>query len=217
VSTDKLLAQVVAEKTDAEKTWHKDSEKIVRQYEVEKSEEKSAGSPDPYYNVLFPNTEILLASSFSQNPVPVVKPRRKTQDPISAAVGQLCEAILIYQIDPNNAGRPAFFDSIESCVLDALLPGSGNVQVRYDAEFGEAEEVKNPETGMPVLDADEKPVLGAPPLEDECCYVKHIPWNRMWWSKARKWEDVTWVAYGYDMAFSAVKERYKKSPSHSPR
>ena len=81
MSDDSLLKQVVSEKEKAEKGWHKDSEEIVRQYEIEAAEEKVSGSRDPYYNVLFANTEILLGASFSSLPVPIVKPRRSFASP----------------------------------------------------------------------------------------------------------------------------------------
>lgn len=211
MSDDSLLKQVVSEKEKAEKGWHKDSEEIVRQYEIEAAEEKASGSRDPYYNVLFANTEILLGASFSSLPVPIVKPRRVTPDPVATAVGLLCEQLLTYQIDPNNADKPSFFCSVESTVLDALLPGCGTAQVRYDATFGEAQPVLDPMTGQPMLDpASGEPMMGPPPLESECCYVKHLAWNRVWWGPAKKWEDVPWVAYGYDLSWSEVKKRYAK-------
>ena len=44
MSDDSLLKQVVSEKEKAEKGWHKDSEEIVRQYEIEAAEDPAAAS-----------------------------------------------------------------------------------------------------------------------------------------------------------------------------
>ena len=206
-----LLKQVCSIKKASEKDtgWHKLSKEAMHLYEATKEEGSSAA--DPFYNILFPNTEILLAATFSANPVPTVKPRRRKPSPVDGAVAQLIEQLLTYQIDPNNLDQPSFYEQIESDVLDSIVAGLGNIVVRYEVERGEPAPATNPDGTPLLMPGSTEPMMVPGPILKECVYPYHIAWNRQWWSPARKWEDVTWVAFGFDTPLSMVKSQYKAS------
>lgn len=207
---DSILKQVCAMKKRAEgdKGWYKLSKEAVKLYEATKDNDEGSQSDDPYYNILFPNTEILLAATFSANPVPVAKARRRNPTPIDAAVAQLIEQVLAYQLDPNNQDQPSFYEQIESDVLDAVTAGVGEVVVRYEIERGPEVPAVDPSTMTPLQGPDGKPIMQPGPILKECVYPYHIGWNRIWWSPARKWQDVTWVALGFDTPLSELEKQY---------
>jgi hypothetical protein len=108
-------------------------EKVIKKEWLDKTKDsysiyEGAKSAETPFNILYSNTEILVPNLFSSAPKPVVRRRfgeRRADDAAKAA-----ERMAEYCMDTNLGGYPDFVDAVESCVLDAALPGQGQSRVR---------------------------------------------------------------------------------------
>jgi len=131
------------------------------------------GEMEAPFNILYSNTETLLPAVYSQNPRPVVRPkfRNKQQDKTALAASKAAERMLEYLIDNNMQGYSPFSDVMKNAALHALLPGRGDISVKYEYE-GDAEE---------------------PDWEYAC--VENNKWNRVFYGHALESADIPWKAY----------------------
>lgn len=155
-----------------EKDYLKDGQEIMDIYSGKKSDQIP-------FNILFSNTETLLPALFSQTPRPVVQRRFKDEDPIGKAASVAAQRMLEYLCDTNVDGYETFDLSMSNATLDSLLPGRGNICVKYDAEVTEYGE-----------DSDETPIVK---WEQVCTESKM--WNKTYFGYAKKWSKMPWIAY----------------------
>lgn len=155
-----------------EKDFRKNGKEVVEIYSGERCE----STP---FNILYSNTETLLPALFSQAPRPVVQRRFKDEDPIGKAASLAGQRMLEFLCDTNVEGYETFEESMTCATLDALLPGRGNVSIKYDAEVLE-----------PADGSDAVPVV-----EWETVCTDSRAWDKMYFGYARKWSKVPWIAY----------------------
>lgn len=114
-----VLEAVTAREKTIQDKWTKGGQQIWATYLNLKKDVK--------FNILFSNTEIIVPAVFSQRPIPAVQRRndeRKADVPAKAA-----NRVLSYLMDTNLPSYPDFFTAVEDSVLDAALPGIGQVRV----------------------------------------------------------------------------------------
>ena len=161
-----VIGDVERRQKSIKKHWLDDAEEVVGIYEAEEGEEVP-------FNILYSNTETILPALYNSTPRPEVS-RRYTQvgqqKLVDSAVSQVAERILEYSADTNVGEYDTFDKAVRGAVLNALVPGQGQVRVRYKAEGN----------------------------YQELCYEK-LAYDRFVWGYARAWTHVPWVAFGYDM------------------
>ncbi len=149
-----------------DKDWHELGDKIIDRYR-----DKRDRDVQNRYNILYANTEVLRDVLYQQPPVPEVRRRYLDEDPVGRVAADVLERALTYTVDTGD------LDSIlRRAVDDLLLPGRGQVRVRYAADIigeGDAEEV-----------ASERIVWD------------YVPWKLFAMSPTDRWEKVWWAAYG---------------------
>lgn len=163
-----------------EKDFRDNGEEIQKIYNGEE--------PDKIpFNILFSNTETLLPALYSNNPRPVVKPkfRNKQQDKTALAASKAAERMLEYLIDNNMQGYEKFGKVMKSAALDGLLPGRGDISVKYEYEGDE----------------------GNPDWEYACLEVNK--WNRVFYGHALSYSDAPWKAYELFLDKDEAKRLFK--------
>ena len=115
-----------------EKDYRKDGQRVLDIYAGKKVDQIP-------FNIVYSNTETLLPAVYSQVPRPVVQRRFKDEDPIGKAAAQASTRLLEFLLDTNIEGYECFDDGMRRAALDALLPGRGVTQVKYDAEVVDGE------------------------------------------------------------------------------
>ena len=80
------------------------------------------------FNILYSNTEILVPNVFSAMPRPIVSRRHKKKNEDLAA--RAAQEMASYCMDTNLSGYPSYLDAVETAVLDAALPGQGQIRGR---------------------------------------------------------------------------------------
>jgi hypothetical protein len=167
----KWLSRIEARKKAFENGWWKQAEVAEKMYDV-KANQTLQDNP---FNVLFANTEVLLPSLYSASPRPDVAMRNQmAQDPIA----QAAEAYLTASIDMNVPGKETFDDSMESCTLSALVPGSGFVRWRvYPGEIC--------------------------PIRTEYGTYKDLIWG-----KTHRWSRVPWISFVHRMVREDIIKQF---------
>ena len=116
-----ILAEILAREKVIKSEW---LDKTKESYEIYDGS-KSDTIP---FNILYSNTEILVPNLFSASPKPIV--RRRFGEMRADGASKAAERMAEYCMDTNLSGYPDFVDALESCVLDAALPGQGQARVR---------------------------------------------------------------------------------------
>lgn len=149
-----------------EKDFFKDGKDVLDIY---------SGNDSTPFNILYANTETLSPALYSSTPRPVVRPQHHNKSPIAKAVADAGTRMLVYLVDNSVREYEDFDSAMNAVVLDALLPGRGNVQIKYDAEIEGEEENESLKWASVCADSRK--------------------WDRMYYGYATKWEKVPWVAY----------------------
>lgn len=168
-----------------EKDFRKQGESII---EINNGEK-----PDKIpFNILYSNTETLVPALYSQTPRPIVK-RRFNQDekPVVEAAEKAGTRMLEYLLDTNTEGYEKFDDSMMDAVLDAVLPGRGVTQIKFDAEMEVIETevgIEGEETEIEVEEVTER-------VKWAFVCTDSKKWDRVYFGFAHKWSDVSWIAF----------------------
>lgn len=116
-----------AEKRDDK--WHKRGRKIVKRYRDQRNDgSEGVTQGGRKFNVLWSNVQTLQPSLYAQAPKPIVERRFLDKDPVGRIAATILERTTAYEIEDNG-----YHEAIQAAVLDYLLPGRGQVWVRFEA------------------------------------------------------------------------------------
>jgi len=131
------------------KAYVREGKKIVATYRNKTGlEEVQSAKTSPSrvtYNVLWSNVQVLKPTLFSRVPKPAVERRFSDSDPVGRMGAQIVQRALLSAL---LCQQDRFKYAVGSAVENRLLPGMGQVWLRYDAEF----ECECDEQGEPLLD-----------------------------------------------------------------
>lgn len=196
------LSEIKASKKRHER-YRKMGREVLELYAAEKEEETP-------FNILYSNTETLRPALFSAQPRPVVERRFKDDDPLGKMASQASKRVLEFHLDTNREGYETVTEAMSACVLDAILPGRGMVQAKYDADFRafpSEEHPPNEDENAPTK-ATEDPAEYA---EKEQVCMESTIWDRVHIGYAKKWHRVPWIAYEFYLTKAEVEKLAGKS------
>ena len=152
-------------------------------------------------NLFYSNVNTISASLFNSLPQPDVSrvQRGDWDDDVSRVAALICQRALTAEIQT----CPSFKPSVEAAILDRLIPGQGQIWVRFEIDMDKAENGDDPsaesETGEPT------PVAGT-----EQMYIDQVYWEDFIYEPARCWAQVTWVGRRLSMTKEEVEENWGK-------
>lgn len=135
-------------------------------------------------NVLWSNVETIRPALYAKTPTPKVQRRYRDKDPVGKWAAIVLERSCDFQFDAYDVDY-----HVRGCVEDYLLPGRGQVWIKYKPNF---EKVNGQET-----------------LAWECTDTRHLNWKDFRHSPARTWDEVWWVAKREYL----TKEQIDKDPT----
>ena len=207
------LAQIAnAEKR--EEKWRIKGNKILKRYRDDQTDR-----PNTTFNILWSNTEILKAATFSRVPQPNVTRRFKTDGEVERRTSELIERCLQFYSEESQ-----FTDTLRMSRDDMLLPGRGTNWVQYNAAFEKIElevqeQVFDLEDGTQDIQVqfmlegeafepdgfDDEEAQTGPFIEElttESVELQFVYWEDFLQSNSRSWEKTWWVArkHGMDRA-----------------
>lgn len=207
--------------------WWRAGDVIVRRYKNE-NRNRGGGRPSVDYlarrfAVLWSNVSTLQPAIYAKQPKPMVDRRYRDEDPVGKVASDVLERALGFSLDQYD-----FDGRLKHCVLDYLLPGRGQVWVRYiphmktlnaedDYELGEGEEdADDTETGEVEGSGPDDSAMheGMEGEREEVVYEEvqcdHVAWKDWLTNPAREWAEVRWVARRVYMTKAELVERFGK-------
>jgi hypothetical protein len=191
--------ELTASKKELER-WHETAARVVKRYLGGKTTGGNSVSDDGgVFNLFWSNTNILKAALFAKQPKADVSRRHKDYlDDVSRVAGEIIERILNFDMD----SRASDFDqSLRHVIEDRLVPGMGQVWMRYEPTFVKREPVTDPKTGAELA-------AGGEQVGDEHVATDYVFWRDFLYSPARTWQEVRWVARGVWMPRDALIAKF---------
>jgi hypothetical protein len=195
--------------------WWRTGDIIVRRYKNE-NRARGGGRPSVGYErrrfaILWSNVSTLQPAIYAKQPVPMVDRRYRDEDPVGKIASDVLERALGFSLDQYD-----FDGRVKLCVLDYLLPGRGQVWVRYIPHMREVNAEQDYELGEGVQDDDQNEVgkVETPEAAEEVVYEEvqcdHVSWKDWLTNPAREWAEVRWVARRVYMTRAELTERFGK-------
>jgi hypothetical protein len=193
--------------------WWKAGDIIVRRYKNE-NRARGGGRPSVGYErrrfaILWSNVSTLQPAIYAKQPVPMVDRRYRDEDPVGKVASEVLERALGFSLDQYD-----FDGRVKLCVLDYLLPGRGQVWVRYIPHMREVNAEQDYELGEGVQDDDDTEVgeVETPEATEEVVYEEvqcdHVSWKDWLTNPAREWAEVRWVGRRVYMTKAELTERF---------
>jgi len=187
----------------AQRAFENNGEKIVKKYKntnlLTTFTTESLPSARVMFNVLWSNVQVLKPCLFARIPKVVVERRFKDQDPVGRLAASIAERCTTYMVQTQ---QDRFKHAISSAVEDRLLPGRGQVWLRYDAEFEEQKD----EQGEPILEGDQVKKTIKP--NSEMVWVDYVYWQDYLESSARNPFETRWRARRHWMTRSKLIKEF---------
>ena len=192
-----------------EKAFRKVGKRVVKLYEAGASSEAEAAQTP--FNILYSNTDTLLPALYNAVPRPVVQRRYKDESPLGKEAAKVGQRLLEFQLEASDPEYESFDDLMQLSVLQALVPGRGVVQFKYEASFEKETSLDDADTiGQDAEEFDEieasETATGDPSaphqfesVSGEDVVAEGCPWDYFIHGYARTWKEVPWAAFRYDM------------------
>ena len=193
--------------------WWRAGDVIIRRFKNE-NRNRGGGRPSVDYlarrfAVLWSNVQTLQPAIYAKQPVPMVDRRYRDEDPVGKVASDVLERAIGFSLDQYD-----FDGRLKHCVLDYLLPGRGQVWVRYIPHMRQVNPEQDPELGEGEEDADDTEAgeIETPEATEEVVYEEvqcdHVAWKDWLTNPAREWAEVRWVARRVYMTKAELVERF---------
>lgn len=177
---------------ELDQKWRDSATKVVARYLDDRSDSDISlvsDTQDRRYNIFWSNVQILKAALYANPPKPVVKRAHDDpKDPIARTAALILQRMLVNDLTQDNSEEHT---NIQLAVEDRLIPGMGQLWVRYDVE---TEEFTQPAVIDPITQQEIFPAQKGERIVDEKVEVDYVHWNDFLWSPSRVWCEVWWVA-----------------------
>ena len=208
--------------------------KVVKRYLDDRSEMKSDG--DTRVNLYTSNVQTLQALLYGKEPRVDVKRRfADPNDDVARVGGEVLQRLLNTDIERDS---DTYSSALENCLEDRLIPGIGQMRLRYEAEWEENDPVPSinehqcpqcsmtaahpvgesapcQSCGSELMDTGRElaPGYQPPPTKaKEDVASDYVHWADFRWSPCRTWDETRFVAFRNPMTKEACQKRF---PEHA--
>jgi len=188
--------------------WHKRGDKIIKHFRDER-EERDVGVAKRL-NLFWSNTQTKKSAIYSKLPVPIAERRFLDKDVTGRVASTILERALRYEMPTSG-----FHQTLKRCRTDYMLPGRGQVWVRYNPKFGISV--------SPKQDADDDIEINGEPVDQkeekqddqiqrefvsESLDVMYVHWKDFYTfpADARTWDEVQGVGRKLYMSRTDMEE-----------
>lgn len=192
-------SEIEASKKELER-FQEDGDKITRRY-LDKRDEW--GKEESRVNLFWSSMKVLLSLLYARPPkASVARSFLDSADDQARVAGVIVQRILNRSFDDNVSNWDS---ALRQCIEDWLVVGMGQAWLRYAVETEES-----------VLPAEIDPVTGeelvaeqvVERIIDETAPIDYIYWKDFFYSPARVWEEVRWVARRVYMTRDQLIKRF---------
>jgi hypothetical protein len=177
-------AEIATTEKELDRKWRDTSDRVVRRYLDDRSDDPNADAVSKY-NIFWANVQILKSALYATPPSPTVtRQYGDAKDDVARTAALILERILTFGLNIDDSDMHQAF---KAAVEDRLIPGMGQVWLRYEATTEATKPVIDPRTGVELAPAGSRIVNERAPAD-------YVYWKDFIWSPARTWDEVWWVA-----------------------
>lgn len=196
--TTRWMGEIDAACKGENKKWIERAEKITRRYREEREFDYTGGLNQPRFNLFWSNVQTLAPATYSRRPKVEVTRRFRDSDPVGRIAALILERALQYEIDC----KDDLHETMESVVLDRLIPGRGTAWIRYEPRF-------DSQPAPPAEEGGEPQTVEV--LSDEHTPVDYVYWKDFLWGTARTWKTLPWCGRKTYLQKDALEKRFAES------
>jgi hypothetical protein len=186
--------EIEASKKELSK-FHDDAERILKRY-LDKRDDWS--EQESRVNLFWSTMKVLLSMLYARPPkADVSRTFQDFEDDQARVAGTILQRLLNKGFEDDVSEWDA---AVRNGIEDWLIVGMGQIWLRYEVETEEVPESVDAMTGI-VIPATERIVD-----EDACC--DYVNWRDFFWSPARTWNEVRWVARRIYMTRDQLTKRF---------
>jgi hypothetical protein len=182
--------------------FHTDAKRIVHRY-LDKRED--FGRDQSRVNLYWSTVQVLLSMLYARPPrADVARSWQDSEDDQARVAGTILQRLLNRSFDDNVSNWDS---TVRNSIEDWLTVGMGQGWMRYEVktEPYTIDAVVDPITGMEI-----EPAAEAERIVEEEAPCDYVYWNDFFWSPARTWDEVRWVARRVYMTKDQLVERFGK-------
>ena len=187
--------------------FHTQGRKLVQRYLDERDASLAVGEAEAKFNLFWSNIEVLKSSLYAKPPrVDVSNSYKDSNDDVARAAGNILQRMLNNDVEEDD--ESTYPEVTRQAVGDYLIVGMGQVWYRYEVETEKAttDPVLDPQTGAVI-----EPGIEYEAITHEDAPADYVYWEDFWWSPARVWQDVRWVARRVFMNREELVARFGKA------
>lgn len=188
------------------KKWHKDGDKVVREFLGRNRNSPDEGGIEELnyrLNLFHSNVTTLMAMLYGNTPkVEVSRTFSDAQDDVGRVAGEMASRILNQDIQNPGASCIAV---LRQALEDRLLPGMGSARCRYDytSKTEETPAILDPETQEELA-----PAVTETKVTDEWVDIIYTHWKDQLWSPTRTYAELRWKAYRSYLDYDQLVKRF---------
>lgn len=178
-------AEIAKVEKQLDEKWRTSAGRVVERYLATNDEDDNKRR----YNIFWANVQILKSALYATPPAPTVaRQYGDSKDDIARVAALILERLLSIGVTKDDSDMHKAF---KSAVEDRLVPGMGQVWLRYEAQVKNSEipAVVDPFSGEEI-----SPAIPQSIIVDEQVYTESIHWRDFAWEPARTWDEVGWVS-----------------------
>lgn len=196
-------AEISAARKDAEQ-WHERGRKIIKRYLDDREGEQNSQTR---LNLFTSNTQTMQSLLYGRTPEVSVQRRFADQNDDEARVAsEMLERLLNTDLEKDSDTTQ---EAYRNALQDRLLPGLGNVRLRYTCEWEtqpETAAILDPETGAELAPAVPAQEVKKPGSENVA--IDYTYWRDQLWSPAKVFADLRWWAFKAEMPKPALVKTF---------
>lgn len=203
--------KAISKRRKQENAWRTQADKVLKRYRDERETDTNAAK----FAILWANTEVMKPAIFARMPVPDVRRRFLTKDPVARTAAMIMERALSFTMDTQD-----FKDTLDRALEDYLLPGRAQAVVTYKPYIGEQRKAVEPlppgegeEEAEPTYpEGTQQDDQGAYQMTEEKVWeevrIRYQPWRYYVFGQAVQRCQVPWEAYGECLTQDDIEERF---------
>lgn len=196
------LAEIAAAEKELDQNWRTSADKVVDRY-LDRRINDAYPRGTSKYNIFWANVQILKSALYATAPKPAVtRQYGDAKDDVARTSALILERILSFGVNQDDSDM---HNSFKAAVEDRLIPGMGQVWLRYEAD---TEKYTVPPVVDPMSGQEMSPATEGERITAERVVVDHVNWRDFLWSPARTWDEVWWVGRRIWLKKSAFVRRW---------
>ena len=192
--------KAIKEARGVEREWRTRAHRVVERYR----DERQTSDSSCRMNILWSNTDVLMAALYSRTPAPDVRRRWMGDDQAARDAALALERYLTYSLDTYN-----FDSTIRDALKDYLLVGRGTARVKLSTDTYEKEDITETvemgEDGMPFTSTE---TTLSEEIVDQQITCEPVHWADLVIQPARCWREVEWIAFRHMLDRDELKAQF---------